>query len=205
MGKGKADPPKGKVERDAGLGADDADLWRRAMRDATPIARKATASLPRPQPLGPRAPEPVPKQAPTPAPVSRSHLPRATLVGPAELAPGATKDIDARTAERLRRGELPIDATLDLHGHTAVEAHRTLAGFIDRAWRARLRCLLVITGKGRAPEAEFGSGAQVGVIKAGVPRWLNEPGLRGRILAIAQARPQHGGGGALYVLLKRQR
>jgi DNA-nicking Smr family endonuclease len=124
---------------------------------------------------------------------------------PAALAPGSTKDIDARTAERLRRGELPIDATLDLHGHTAVEAHRALAGFIDRAWRARLRCLLVITGKGRAPEAALGLGAQVGVIKAGVPRWLNEPGLRARILALSQARPQHGGGGALYVLLKRQR
>jgi DNA-nicking Smr family endonuclease len=38
-----------------------------------------------------------------------------------------------------------------------------------------------------------------------VPRWLNEPSLRAQVLAFAAAQPQHGGAGALYVLLKRVR
>jgi DNA-nicking Smr family endonuclease len=54
--------------------------------------------------------------------------------------------------------------------------------------------VLVITGHGR-----IGGG----VLKSAVPRWLHEPELRRHVLAIAPARPQHGGAGALYVLLRR--
>ncbi|HUC63426.1 MAG TPA: Smr/MutS family protein [Alphaproteobacteria bacterium] len=205
--KGGTKPNAPRPEPGAPLPSDEVELWRRAMRDATPIARKATAPLPKPLPLGPRTLEPRASapQAPAPNSIPRSDLPRPVPVGPPALAPGEARDMDKRTAERLRRGELEIDGRLDLHGHTVVEAHKALAAFIERAWRARQRCLLVITGKGRAPEGELGAEARVGVIKAGVPRWLNEPGLRGRILAISDARPQHGGSGALYVLLKRQR
>ena len=38
-----------------------------------------------------------------------------------------------------------------------------------------------------------------------VPRWLNENSVRGRVLLVAQAQPKDGGGGALYVLLRRRR
>jgi DNA-nicking Smr family endonuclease len=38
-----------------------------------------------------------------------------------------------------------------------------------------------------------------------VPLWLNAPANRARVLAFDEARAQHGGGGALYVLLKRPR
>jgi DNA-nicking Smr family endonuclease len=37
-----------------------------------------------------------------------------------------------------------------------------------------------------------------------VPRWLNEAPNRARILAFATAQPRDGGGGAFYVLLRRQ-
>ncbi|MCH9019916.1 MAG: Smr/MutS family protein [Proteobacteria bacterium] len=42
-------------------------------------------------------------------------------------------------------------------------------------------------------------------MRANVPRWLNQPPNRARVLAIAEAQPKHGGAGALYVLLKRKR
>jgi DNA-nicking Smr family endonuclease len=214
MGTKKPDRPKGGADPGADdlgaddlgrddLGRDDMALWRRAMRDAQPLERKGTlprklAPLPtaRPQPLGP-----VPAPLTEPVPARRSGSPRPSPLAPPALAPGAVKDIDGRTAERRRRGELAIDGRIDLHGHTVVEAHQALAAFIDRAWRTHQRCLLVITGKGRGQGTEF----SVGVIKSSVPRWLNEPGLRARILAFAGAQPKDGGGGALYVLLKRQR
>ena len=56
--------------------------------------------------------------------------------------------------------------------------------------------MLVITGHGRATG---------GVLKHAVPRWLNEPDLRRHLLAIAPARPQHGGSAALYLLLRKDR
>jgi len=103
---------------------------------------------------------------------------------------------DRATAERLKRGRYPVEATLDLHGMTQAEAHRALSGFIAGSRVAGRRCVLVVTGHGRI------SG---GVLKAAVPRWLAEPELRQHLLATATARPQHGGSAALYLLLRRVR
>ncbi|HEX7970035.1 MAG TPA: Smr/MutS family protein, partial [Stellaceae bacterium] len=102
-----------------------------------------------------------------------------------------------RNAERLRRGELGIEARLDLHGMTQEEAHRALDDFLACAQHAGRRCVLVITGKGGA-----GRG---GILRSAVPRWLNEAPNRARLLAFAAAQPKHGGAGALYLLLRRRR
>ena len=54
----------------------------------------------------------------------------------------------------------------------------------------------------------MGSGAEDGnggVLRGAVPRWLNQPTLRPKLLAFCHAQPKHGGDGALYVLLKRRR
>jgi DNA-nicking Smr family endonuclease len=59
--------------------------------------------------------------------------------------------------------------------------------------------VLIITGKG------YGADGQVGVLKAQVPRWLNEPPNRERVLAFCYAPSNRGGEGALFVLLRRQR
>jgi DNA-nicking Smr family endonuclease len=113
------------------------------------------------------------------------------------LAPGAVIGVDRRLADRLRRGRLPIQSTLDLHGLTQSEAHAAVQGFVARAAERGLRTVLIVTGKGRRDGA--------GVLKSALPRWLNEAPLRPFVLALAEARPEHGGAGALYVLLKRRR
>jgi DNA-nicking Smr family endonuclease len=91
---------------------------------------------------------------------------------------------------------MDIEARLDLHGKTQDEAHRELAAFIARAQSQGKRLALVITGKGREGK---------GVLRESVPRWLNEPALRGRVLALSSAQPRDGGSGALYVLLRKTR
>jgi DNA-nicking Smr family endonuclease len=116
------------------------------------------------------------------------------------LLPSLTLDrfagIDRANAERLKRGKHPVEARLDLHGMTQDEAHRALAGFIRGALADGMRCVLVITGRGK-----IGGG----VLRAAVPRWLDEPELRPHLLAIATAQPRDGGAGALYVMLRRTR
>jgi DNA-nicking Smr family endonuclease len=102
----------------------------------------------------------------------------------------------AAVKSKLRRGRLPIEGRLDLHGMTQAAAVDKLAAFIERAEAAGKRCVLVITGKGLA------SG---GILRDQVPRWLNQAPNRARVLAFDYAQPQHGGAGALYVLLKRRR
>jgi len=172
------------------------------MRDVKPLKRaKPAASAPaapspnmlRPAPAKAKKPTAMPRLVLGPLPVPPVTLKTA---GPPELGHGRATGIDRRSSERLHRGRLPIEGRLDLHGMTQAAAAERLAAFIERAEAAGKRCLLVITGKGLA------SG---GILRDQVPRWLNLPPNRGRVLAFDYARPQHGGSGALYVLLKRRR
>jgi DNA-nicking Smr family endonuclease len=158
----------------------DRDLWAEAMRDVPPLRRRRTQVLPEPQS--------------EPAGVAQSTS--SAVADPRPLA--AFAGIDRANAERLKRGLHPIEARLDLHGRTQAEAHRELADFVRAAHEAGRRCVLVITGRGLGPDGP-------GVLKSAVPRWLEEAGLRRRILAVAAAQPRHGGAGAFYLLLRRQR
>ena len=112
------------------------------------------------------------------------------------LDPVAPAGLDRRTARRLKRGQLAVEARLDLHGKTQSQAHDALRRFIRESRMARRRCVQVITGKGSVASGEGG------VLRRMTPRWLNEPGLRRHIVAIANAPASGGGAGALYVLLK---
>jgi len=104
--------------------------------------------------------------------------------------------LDWRTRTRLRRGQVDIDATIDLHGLTQTEAHRALNVFLQGAQDAGRRSVLVITGKGSRGE---------GVLRDSVPNWLNAEPNRRMIRAFSHAAPKDGGLGALYVLLKRRK
>jgi DNA-nicking Smr family endonuclease len=169
-------------------------LWRHAVRDAAPLKGKS-ANEPEPEesePPPPASPSPKPVVSPAPPPPKpKKALP--------VLASGTAVDLDKRSAERLKRGQMAIEGQLDLHGQTQDQAHRALNSFIERAYAMGQRCLIVVTGKGNKPDGS------VGVLRTMVPRWLNDTHLRPMILAFSQARPQHGGAGALYVLIKRRR
>jgi DNA-nicking Smr family endonuclease len=166
------------------------------MRDVKPLKRSkppAVAPATPPAPAKAKKPAAMPRLVLGPLPVPPV---RVKTAGPPELGHGRATGIDRRSSERLHRGRLPIEGRLDLHGMTQAAAAERLAAFIERSEAAGKRCLLVITGKGLA------SG---GILRDQVPRWLNLPPNRGRVLAFDYARPQHGGSGALYVLLKRRR
>ncbi len=165
------------------------------MRDVRPLARRKSATAPAPAPTPSPAPIKKAKSADRPPPALRPKAPPPSAAVP-DISHGWAAGIDRRSAERLRRGRLPIEGRLDLHGMTQAAAVERLAEFIARAEAAGKRCVLVITGKGLA------SG---GVLRDQVPRWLNLPPNRARVLAFDYAQQQHGGSGALYVLLKRRR
>ena len=167
--------------------SDERSLWRAAMRDVAPLGKRAAPDVDAP------APAPPP---PRPKALRAAQRPPGAKKLP-DLAHDAAPGLDRRNAERLRRGELHIEARLDLHGMTQDEAHGALDDFLARSHQAGKRCVLVITGKGGV-----GRG---GILRAAVPRWLNEAPNRARLLAFAAAQPKHGGAGALYLLLKRRR
>lgn len=120
------------------------------------------------------------------------------------LSVGETANIDANTAERFKRGEFKIERRLDLHGMTEKEAYEEVENFIKKSYQTKLRCVLIVTGKGTKRETDDLFSAK-GIIKERVPQWLNSPEIRPLILSFAYALPIDGGDGALYVLLRRQR
>ncbi len=104
---------------------------------------------------------------------------------------------DVQTRDKLTKGRLPIDARVDLHGMTQSEAHGLLLSFLHRAHAGGLRYVLVITGKG----ASFGS---EGALKRAVPAWLATPMFRSLVSGHDHAARKHGGGGAIYVRLRKK-
>ena len=159
-------------------------LWHRAMGVTVPAPERTPPAPPAEPPVLPTA---RPERRPTATPARRAS---------AALDPHRPVGLDRRTWLRLKRGQVSIEQTLDLHGRTQDEAHRALAGFLAAAQAAGCRCVLVVTGKG----LESG-----GTLRHMVPRWLNEGANRERIVAFSPAQARHGGSGALYVLLRRQR
>lgn len=114
--------------------------------------------------------------------------------------------LDKRTAEKLRKGQFPIEARLDLHGLNKTQAHEKLVRFITSCYAQELRCVLVITGKGISNStSEDWLVPSKGVLKENVPYWLSEAPLNEIILKHVFAQPKDGGSGALYVYLKRNR
>ena len=67
-----------------------------------------------------------------------------------DLKPGQLDGLDRKRGERLRKGKLDIEGTLDLHGMTLDRAHPALNRFILGAHHQGKRLVLVITGKGKA-------------------------------------------------------
>ena len=118
------------------------------------------------------------------------------ITEPANLAKPVYAGIDRSSAKKIQQGKMPLEARLDLHGLSQLEARRHLQQFIVTALQNGLRNILVITGKGRMGQ---------GVLRTNVPQWLSEPPLSHHIIAFGPARPQDGGVGALYVRLKRIR
>jgi DNA-nicking Smr family endonuclease len=138
----------------------------------------------------------VPSKNPSPKAAAVPAKPRVALKTTAKpVTPSpAPSGFDRSTATRLRRGELPLEGRLDLHGMTQEEAFNALHRFLAKAAAHKKRTVLVITGKGQRSE---------GVLRRMLPLWLEEPSLKKHILAVTGASPKDGGAGAFYIRLRK--
>ena len=139
---------------------------------------------------------------------AKAHAPPAL---PKVIKAAPIAEFDRKKAKKIRSGQIEIEARIDLHGLRQDEAPMTLRAFLVRAQRAGKRWVLVITGKGkiateRDDDAPFDMtrNRDRGVLKRNVPRWLEEPDLRGLVVSYTTAAISHGGDGALYVHLRKQ-
>ena len=174
----------------------DAELWARVARSARPLKKGSAAAGEPPKQHG-RAPaketeppvKPAPKATAKPVPVARGEK------------------LDRQTARQLERGRLPVEARLDLHGMRQREAHAALRRFLKSAQGKGYRHVLIITGKGAAPDETkpFYEEDERGVLRQAVPHWLAAPDLASLIVSYSEAPRRLGGEGALYVRLRKPR
>lgn len=179
-------------EAPPGGDADDARVFRAAVRDVTPLPSLA-------QP--PAAPRRRSRPRLPPA-VEAESLGEADLAGDDSglAAPGGADALSfsrpgvrQQTLRQLRRGRYPVEDELDLHGLSQSAARDQLAEFISSSRRAGRRCVRVIHGKG------YRSGSRGPVLKVAVNTWLKR---HPEVLAFTSARAIDGGTGAVYVLLR---
>ena len=169
------------------LSEEDRILWTLVARSTKPLPG-------RPKPEEPTSVEsfaeamaendrkPTPPPSPAPAtPQPKRHLPT---------------HLDTPTLDKLAKGRLPIEARVDLHGMTQDEAYTLLYTFLSRAHSRGARYVLVITGKGSSSGGD-------GILRRMVPGWLSTPTFRPFVSSHDHAARGHGGGGALYVRLRR--
>ena len=168
----------------------DADLFRKAVADATPLAQDR-----------------IPPQAPRPAPLPRQREAdeRSAL---AESMAGELLDLQLEGGDQaawgrpglspkvlrdLRRGRWVVQDHLDLHGMRREEARHHIALFIAECLARERRCIRIVHGKG------LGSPGGEPVLKKLVLGWLTQ---KKEVLAFCQARAAEGGSGAVIVLLR---
>ena len=108
----------------------------------------------------------------------------------------ARAGIQQKLQKKLRRGELPIEYELDLHGYTVIEAKAAIYEFFDECKKQNIRYVHIIHGKG------YRSDKKIPVLKTHVAYWLPQ---HSDVLAFSSAQAKDGGTGAIYVILKSVR
>jgi DNA-nicking Smr family endonuclease len=176
------------------LSADEQALWERVAATIRPLSRELKTRSPAPPPdeerpevRRPEAPHSQPPKRPPPKRVEhRGH---------------ATATLDSTWDRRLRSGSISPDRTLDLHGLNLDQAWEAIDRGLERAIVGGDRVLLLVTGHSRSGDPPV----QRGKIRAAVHDWLAASRHAPEIAAVRGAHPRHGGGGSLYIILRRKR
>ncbi len=175
----------------------DKALWDIATRDVKTLSRKKHP-----------APETAPGKPPeTPVKGRNASIGSTMAESPVrkQRSSGQAGALDSKTGAQLRKGDIRIDGRLDLHGHSADSARKKLLKYIQSSRAAGRRCVLVITGKGSPEKPDPWYESMKGVIRREFRLWLEDASVAPYIRAVSEAHPKHGGTGAFYIYLRKDR
>ena len=115
----------------------------------------------------------------------------------AEYIEGSIQPHGRLYLDDLRSGRFSVQAHLDLHGLNLQDARFVLEEFLLESVRAGFSCVRVFHGRGRHSYKHHP------VLKKNVQRWLCARRMSRHVIAYTSARRCDGGGGAVYVLLRK--
>jgi DNA-nicking Smr family endonuclease len=169
------------------LSPDEVELWAKVAATIRPLSRDKKQ---------PQAIETSEKAESKPSQAMVARRPRAAPAPPKRL--GTT--LDGGWDRRLRGGTVEPDRTLDLHGMNLDGAWRAIDRALEQAIAKGERVLLLITGHHRPGDPPV----ERGRIRAAVHDWLAASRHAPSIAAVRGAHRKHGGGGSLYIILRRR-
>ncbi len=177
-----------------GLSPEEQALWAKVTETIRPLSREPMKrELPRPESpaSAPRPPPPIAAKPKGPHPRVPAPPPRPR--------PAIGNTLDGSWDRTLRSGAVQPDRIVDLHGHDLERAWQAIDRALEQALVNRERVLLLVTGHARPGDPPVRRGR----IRAAVNDWLAASRHRERIAAVRGAHRRHGGGGSLYVILRR--
>jgi DNA-nicking Smr family endonuclease len=175
------------------LDPDEQALWERVTATIRPLSREPVRSAP----AATADAEPAKSAAPNP-PKGRVWN-RPATPEPPPRRPTVGNTLDGSWERRLKAGSLVPDRIIDLHGHNLDRAWGAIDRGLEQAIAGDERIVLLITGHARRGEPPI----ERGRIRAAVGDWLAASRHASRIAAVRGAHPRHGGGGSLYLILRR--
>jgi DNA-nicking Smr family endonuclease len=165
----------------------DLELFREEVQGTEPVQHDLVEHERRKPPPIPRARESL-----LPEQQNRPSLSESEVQTP-EFLLFSRPGVQRRLLAELQRGAIEVGLSLDLHGRRTEEARTLLDAFLADCAQRRVRCALIVHGKGfRSPERQP-------VLKQKVNYWLR---LYPQVLAFCSAPRRDGGTGATYVLLR---
>ena len=103
--------------------------------------------------------------------------------------------LDPKTKKNIKNKKFVMDAIVDLHGKTEVQAYEVVKNFIINSYLEELKNIIIITGKGANSQ---------GKLKLKTPSWLKNEELSKFIVGFETMPYNKGGEGALFVKLKNK-
>ena len=97
--------------------------------------------------------------------------------------------------------------SIDLHGYTLEEAHKSVEDLIIKSYKKQIYKLIVVTGKGIHSDNEKNPyvSKDLSILKYSVPEFVeNNIELMRKIIEIKDASIEDGGSGAFYIFIKKK-
>ena len=173
---------------------DDMNAFKQEMSDVEPLKTEARVKLDkRKDQTASQAQRREAASAPTVRDNNHLSTDFVEMVKPYDVLSLKKNGVQEGVFRKFRLGKYDLEARLDLHRKTVEHARKDVFRFIEDCMRYDLRTVIIVHGKG---ERE----ATPALLKSWVNKWLPEID---EVLAFHSAQQQHGGSGAVYVMLKK--
>ena len=109
----------------------------------------------------------------------------------------------------VKKGSFNIDKKIDFHGKTLLDSEEQFNNTILDSYNDGKRCLLFVTGKGLFKSKNYGESEKPklyhSIIRSCFVEWVSSKKFSKYILSFEQASIEHGGDGAFYVYLRKNK